>query len=114
MSNEELGKGLDELRSALNIIDGEIALGQPPAEAVQALERAVDNVRTSVWAVLNADHSGDYQSFLGRIRVHRATETCEDVLADLYAETLPPDTPWLELFHATLRELSRMWKAANA
>ena len=114
MSNEELGKCIRQLRSALNIIDADIALGEPPAEAVQALVRAVDNVRTSVWAVLSAEHSGDYQSFLSRIRVHRATETCDEILADLYAEALPPNILGLELFHATLRELSRMFKAANA
>jgi hypothetical protein len=35
---------------------------------------------------------------------------CEDVLADLHAETLPPNTPGLEVFHATLRELSKVWR----
>ena len=114
MDNQELRRGLDELRSKLDIIEGEMALGEPPPEAVRDVERALSGVRTDLWTLLTAKHSDDYVGYLGMVRVRRATETCEDVLADLHAEALPTDMPGLEVFHATLRELSRMCKQTRS
>ena len=111
MRNDDLLRtSLDELRSKLDIIDAEMARGQPPAEALTAIERAVSAVRRDIWVLLTAPHANNIQSYTGKIRIRRATEMCEEVLADLHAETLPPNTPGLEVFHATLRELSRVWR----
>ena len=111
MRNDDLLRtSLDELRSKLDIIDAEMARGQPPAEALTAIEHAVSAVRRDIWALLTAQHPHDIQSYTGKIRIRRATEMCEEVLADLHAETLPLNTPGLEVFHATLRELSQVWR----
>ncbi len=110
MHNDLLHTSLDELRSKLDIIDAEMARGQPPAEALRAIEQAVSAVRRDIWVLLTAQHAHDIQSYTNKIRVRRATEICEDVLADLHAETLPPNTPGFEVFYATLRELSRVWR----
>lgn len=107
MNNDELRQGIDEIKSALNILDADLTPGGRPLEGVRDLGLAVDNIRRNVWAVLKAEHSGDYHGYLGKTRVRRATETCEDVLSDLYAETIAPNTPGLEVFHATLRELAK-------
>ena len=106
MSNDELRRGLEELRSKLNIVEAELAQGKPPEQAVQAVERAVSEARSNIWILLTAEHADDYDSYVGKIRVRRATEACEDILADLHAETLSPQTAGLDIFHATLRELS--------
>lgn len=106
MSNDELRRGLEELRSKLNIIEAEMAQGKPPGQAVRAVEQAVSEVRSNIWILLTAEHTDDYDSYVGKIRIRRATETCEDILADLHAETLPPQTVGFDIFHATLRELS--------
>ncbi len=98
------------MRSKLNIIDAEMDLGEAPDGAVRAVEKAVSTLRSNIWILLSAQHADDYQSYVGRIRVRRATELCEDILADLHAETLLPQTPGLRVFHATLHELSRMCK----
>ncbi len=80
--------------------------GQPPEQAVRAVERAISEVRSNIWLLLTSEHADDYDSYLGKIRVRRATEACEDILADLHAGTLPPQTVGLAVFHATLQELS--------
>lgn len=105
MDTDELRTEIDQLRNTLKAAGASLTTGDPSPEALHDLGLAVDNARKSLWAVLTAAHAGEYGAFLGRIRVRRATETCEDVLADLYAETLAPNTPGLEVFRATLREL---------
>ncbi len=108
MDTEKLRTEIDQLRSALKAVDAAVATGDPSPEALQDLGLEVDSLRKSLWAGLTSKHSGDYTAFLGRIRVRRAIETCEDVLADLYAETLPPNIPGLEVFSATLGELAEL------
>jgi hypothetical protein len=110
INKDELRKRLAELRSKLDIIDGELGQGKTPPEAVAAVEQAVSTVRSNIWALLAAQHSEDYQQYLGRIRVRRATETCEEVLADLHADTVAPNAPGLEVFQATLHELSTLFE----
>jgi hypothetical protein len=111
MSHEELRSVLDEMRRALNVMDPAVTLEDAPAEAVRALGHAVDSVRSNVWTLLTAQHADEYQNYLGKIRVRRATETCEDILAELYADTLSRNIAGLDVFHATLRELARMCRA---
>ena len=107
--NDLLLTSLDGLKSKLDIIDAEMARGQPPAEAIRTIELAVSALRKDLWVLLTARHSSDIHGYTNKIRVRRATELCEDVLADLHAETLPPNAPGFEVFRALLGELSRVW-----
>lgn len=113
MTGEELRKTIQGLRSALSGIEDTTSLEELPEEGLRDLGLAVDNVRKSVWSTLSAEYADDFPGFLAKIRVRRANEICQDVLSDLYAETLPPNTSGLELFGATLRELSRACKGEN-
>jgi hypothetical protein len=106
MNRDELRQGVGQIRKALDAL--EAGVGERPAEGVRDLSMAVDNLRRSVWAVLTTRHSGNYEDFLARIRVRRAKECCEDVLADLHAETVTRDTTGMPVFHATLRELVKL------
>lgn len=110
----ELRKSLDELRGALGALEPDLALDDPPQAAVQDLERAVTGIRSSVWELLKAEHADDYAGYLGKIRLRRAIEICEDVLSDLYADTLAPNTPRLRAFQATLQEFSKVRAAGKA
>jgi hypothetical protein len=114
MPHDDLRKDMDQLRSALNIIESGTSVSAPPEEGLRDLGQAVDNVRKSAWAVLTAEHSGDYHGFLAKIRVRRAIELCQDVLTDLYADTITPDMPGLVVLTATLTELSAACKEVNA
>lgn len=110
----ELRKSLDELRGALGALEPDLASDDPPQAAVQDLERAVTGIRSSVWEFLKAEHADDYAGYLGKIRLRRAIEICEDVLSDLYADTLAPNTPRLRAFQATLQEFSKVRAAGKA
>lgn len=110
----ELRKSLDELRGALGALEPDLASDDPPQAAVQDLERAVTGIRSSVWELLKAEHADDYAGYLGKIRLRRAIEICEDVLSDLYADTLAPNTPRLRAFQATLQEFSKVRAAGKA
>jgi hypothetical protein len=106
--DDSLHRDLEDLRSKLNIIESEIDTGEPFQEAIKSIEEAVSSVRGTIWDLLSARHADDYPAFLSKIRVRRATEMCEDILADLHAGTIPSTTPGFQVFHATLQELSAM------
>ncbi len=108
MSYEDLRKGVAQIRNALDVLDARAAPGGRPAEGVRDLGLAVDNLRRSVWAVLTTRHSGSYSDFLARIRIRRATECCEEMLADLHAETVTLNTTGLPVFQGTLKELAKL------
>ncbi len=105
MSKQDLQRGIDEIRRALAKLDAGLSRGGHPSEGVRDVGLAVENLRRSTWAVLTARHSGDYDAFLAKIRIHRASEACEDLLSDLYAEALPPNMPGLRAFHTALKDL---------
>ncbi len=98
----------------LNVVETEVEAAEPSEEAVRALGEAVDGIRNHAWAALTAEHADDYDQYLATVQVRRAREACENVLADLYAETISSNMPGLEVFGATLRELSRQCAAAEA
>ena len=108
MSYDDLRKGVVQIRNALDVLEAKVGEEDRPSEGVRDLGRAVDDLRRSVWAVLTTRHSGNYQDFLARVRIRRATECCEELLADLHAETVTSNTPGLPVFHATLRELVKI------
>jgi hypothetical protein len=97
----------------LEVLDARADAGEHPAEGVRDLGLAVDDLRRSVWAVLTTKHSGSYADFLARIRVRRATECCEEMLAELHAETVTRNTPGLPVFQATLKELAKLTGRVN-
>ncbi len=110
----ELRRSLDELRGALGALEPDLALDDPPQAAVQTLERAVSGIRSSVWEFLKAEHADVYARYLGKMRLRRAIEICEDVLSDLYADTLAPNTPRLRAFQSTLQKFSEARAASKA
>lgn len=114
LDNDALRKGLSDLRRRLELFDEELGQGQSTPDNIRAVERAVSAVRANLWELLAAQHSGDYRSYLGKTHVRRATETCEDILADLHAETILPTTPGLEVFHTALRHVSQRCRADRA
>lgn len=111
MSQEELRGAIDKLRSEVTLLDG-MSLEDPPPERLRDLGWAVDDIRRTVWAIMLAEHSGDYDVFLGQVRVRRANDTCQDVLADL--GDMAPDTEGLEALHTTLQALSQALHATEA
>ncbi len=110
----ELRRALDELRGALGVLESDLALDDAPQAAVQDLAQAVTGIRGSVWEFLKAEHADDYDRYLGKIQLRRAIEILEDVLSDLYADTLAPNTPGLRAFQSALQEFSKARAVSKA
>lgn len=100
------------LRSALDQVDRTVDAGVP-RETIKALGDTVDSLRAKVWAYLTTHQAGALDRYMGEVRVKRAAEACEDVLAELYADALPSGTPGLELLRATLFELKKACDQAD-
>lgn len=109
VTSDEIRRHIDAVRSALNVLDASPGAANHPSEGLRDLAQAVDNLRSSIWAVLEGEHAGDYDGFLARVRVSRATGLFEEVLSDLYAGTLTPVAPGIEVFRTALRELKSAW-----
>ena len=112
IDTESLLKEIEELRSALYVIDEDLTLGAPEPEAIRELAAAVNTIRRTVWGILKSRHPDAQQSFLARLRVARAIQICEDVLPDLSAETVHSHTPGFSIYHSTLTELSQAFREA--
>ena len=57
----DLSFRIRNLKGDLESIEAELAKGEAPPETLQDFKSAVDSVRLSVWAVLTAAQSTDYQ-----------------------------------------------------
>ena len=112
-TSDDVRARIHQVRAALNALEKSMDRAEQLPEGVRELSRAVDGVRRSIWAVLEAQHTSDYPSYLGRVRVNRATDTCEEVLSDLYASAVAANTPGAEIFRATLREVAHLCKRAS-
>jgi len=104
----EVRKGIKGVKEALAMLQAREPLGSDLSEGVRYLGSEVDSLRQSVWAVLTAQNAGDLAGFIGRVRIRRANELCQDVLADLYANAVPSNMPGLRVFNATLQELGEV------
>lgn len=109
-----LTKEIEELRSALSLIDEDLTVEEPDPEAVRELVDAVNNIRQTVWGILTSQHPDAQQNFLAEQRVARAIQICDDVLPDLSAETIHPRTPGYSIYHSTLTELSEAFSETTA
>ncbi len=104
MSTETLKEQVDNLKSALQSIEGELAQREVPKEGLEDLKRAVDNIRRTVWALITAAESPDkYELILARFRLNRAMELCQQVVLDINASFIPIDSAELRRFHVTMK-----------
>jgi hypothetical protein len=112
MDREALQKGISQLRGGLDLVLAQSSSGDRLQEGMRDLGIAVDNVRTTLWTILKEKHPRGYEALLGRMRVRRAIDTCEEILADVRAETMNANTPGFKVFQATLHELSDVCRKA--
>lgn len=83
MSDPLLGQQIDQLRKQLSTVDAQLAKGSTAGEGLEDLKGAVDNLRTSVWAVLSASRSSNYPGFISRFRLRRSIDILRTIVADL-------------------------------
>ncbi|NIM51424.1 MAG: hypothetical protein GTO22_19605 [Gemmatimonadales bacterium] len=107
-----LGKRLYEVRSALEQVEKELAAGGMAQEDLEDFKMVIDHVRLSVWAIMTAGWSDEYQGLdtlltkqiVARFRLHRGEDICRTALSDIEAGIIPADSPDLGQFYSTLRE----------
>lgn len=86
MTDDTLSQQIAQLRSQLTTVDAQLARSGGNAEGLEDLKAAVDNLRTSVWAVLSASRSSNYPGFITRFRLRRGIDILRQVLADIEAD----------------------------
>ena len=109
-----LGQRLFEVKSALEEVEKELAEGSMAPEDLEDFKGVVDHVRLSVWALMTAGWSDEYQGLdsprakqvIARFRLQRADDICRSVLADLEAGTFPLASPELGQFRSTVGEIT--------
>jgi DNA repair exonuclease SbcCD ATPase subunit len=82
MSDPLLGQQIEQLRKQLSTVDAQLAKGTAN-EGLEDLKGAVDNLRTSVWAVLSASRTSNYPGFISRFRLRRSIDILRTIVADL-------------------------------
>lgn len=86
MTDTNLTKEIATLRGQLTTIDAQLVRNASAPEGLEDLKRAVDSLRTSVWAVLSASRTDNYQEFIARFRLRRGLDALKGILAECETE----------------------------
>lgn len=107
MTDNTLKQQIEALRGQLSTVDAQLAKSGQNAEGLEDLKGAVDNLRTSVWAVLSASRTANYPGFITRFRLRRSIDILKTILADLDSEggrILHPEHSELQILMQQLNE----------
>ncbi len=105
-----IGVRLYEVTVALEEIERELVAGGLARDGLEHFKMAVDHVRLSVWALLNAgqvDEASDpseTERVIARYRLNRVEGICRKVLMDIENGVITPDSPELERFRTTVQD----------
>ncbi len=105
-----IGVRLYEVTVALDEIERELVAGGLARDGLEHFKMAVDHVRLSVWALLNAgqvDEASDpseTERVIARYRLNRVEGICRKVLMDIENGVITPDSPELERFRTTVQD----------
>ena len=80
---------INELKGALALIMSDIETQDPTSEALDEFQSVVDGTRRSVWTVLKAMNTDNYQEYVAGFRVRRASGVLKAVMEDLDAGVEP-------------------------
>lgn len=103
MADPVLTDQITALRSQLTAIDAQLVRSGSAPEGLEDLKGVVDNLRTSVWAILSASRSSNYPLFIERFRLRRAI----DILRTLVNEIEPGRGSGLHAEHSELQIIAQ-------
>jgi hypothetical protein len=83
MPDAELARLIGNIKAVLESIETQVDRGRVSNETLAAIKSSVDEVRLRLWAIMSAASSGDYESFVQRFRLRRATEICRGLAEDI-------------------------------
>ena len=85
MPDAELAKLIGNIKAVLESMETQVERGRVSNETLAAMKSSVDEVRLRLWAIMSAASSGEYETFLERFRLRRATEICRGLADDIGA-----------------------------
>jgi hypothetical protein len=88
----ELNEVIRELKAALDRIELSLAWDDLPVAAIEEFKMVLDDVRTSLLALVAAGGPSDYSRTVRRLRMRRATQVCENTVESLVEGTIKPTT----------------------
>ncbi len=98
MTELDLGKQVANIRAVLQTVEAQVARGRIPEEGLADFKSAVDDVRLRLWGIMSASSSGEYDSFVQRFRLRRATEILRELAQDVQQGKVAkghPEMEWL-------------------
>jgi len=107
MTDTPLSQQIDQLRKQLTTVDAQLAKSGGAPEGLEDLKGAVDNLRTSVWAVLSASRTANYPAFITRFKLRRSIDILKQILGDLDSESgriLHPEHSELQILMQQLND----------
>ncbi len=111
----ELREAVATLREALDRVEPMLDGSDPPAAALEAFKVTIDDVRTEILAILTADDPTGHRRAIGRLRLHRAAQVCQNVIAGLDEGTITERTDGMARLRATAAEtLERLCRLTAA
>ncbi|MEP7324481.1 MAG: hypothetical protein ABI836_00910 [Gemmatimonadota bacterium] len=85
MPDAELAKLIGNIKALLESLEDNVERGRVPTDTLAAIKSSVDEVRLRLWAIMSAASSGEYENFVQRFRLRRATEICRGLATDIEA-----------------------------
>jgi hypothetical protein len=101
MAEVRVSDHVRSMRSALQMIDVQIAGARVPVEGIEELKREIDNMRLRIWAIMAADSEGGGPEALERFQLRRAVEINHKIVAEL-------EKGKMSLKHAELQVLNEL------
>lgn len=105
MNEYDLRQRITELKGSLGLIESELSQHRDNPGTLEDFKLVVDRARKSVWAVLTASASGDYNAFIADFRLRRATDLFQEIHVDLSAGAVNAATPGLHELESQLADL---------
>ena len=105
MPDAELARQVGNIKAVLESIETQVARGKVPPDTLGSVKSSVDEVRLRLWAIMSAASSGEYENFVERFRLRRATEICRGLADDIAAGKLGTDYAEFVALDAAARAL---------
>ena len=93
------------LQAALRDLESRLSDFEESAASLEEFKSTLDGVRTTVLAVLAAADPSDYQRYVRRFRLRRATQVCQSILFSLLDGTITRDAPGMPRLRAAISEV---------
>jgi hypothetical protein len=92
----KLKERIGELKGALALVETSLEEQTDCTDRLADLRTVVGNTRKSLWAILTATNSDDFNGFMAEFRLRRATETFQAVEAGIANRSVTPPEALLD------------------